>query len=240
MKKVTIHILWLLLACFTFNAHAYELGPTSPGKWGDPTFGTGATITWSLMETSVSCPLPAECPESATTPLSSFLPAGYQAEIQRAFDTWAAVANLTFINVTDGGAALGTETVGNIRIGALNIDDPLGVLAYAYYPPSNGGAWAGDMILDSSENWSIGSSGFDLFSIVLHELGHSLGLDHTDVEEAVMYPYYHGVISGLHADDIAGIQYIYGVAIVPLPMAVWLMLSGMGFLSLLVRRRAAG
>ena len=38
-----------------FSAHAFVLGPTTPGKWGSPVFGTGAVITYSYMPTGVSC-----------------------------------------------------------------------------------------------------------------------------------------------------------------------------------------
>lgn len=34
---------------------AFNLGPTSPGKWGPPAFGTGATVTWSLIPTGTAC-----------------------------------------------------------------------------------------------------------------------------------------------------------------------------------------
>ncbi len=44
----------------------------------------------------------------------------------------------------------------------------------------------------------------------LHEIGHSLGLSHTTVEEAVMYPYFDGYIRPLHPDDKMGIHGIYG------------------------------
>jgi predicted Zn-dependent protease len=47
--------------------------------------------------------------------------------------------------------------------------------------------------------------------VVLHELGHSLGLDHSSDFEAVMYPSYSRSTGTLTQDDINGIQHIYGV-----------------------------
>ena len=45
-----------------------------------------------------------------------------------------------------------------------------------------------------------------------HEFGHSLGLSHSDVEGALMYPWYQNLNedSPLDEDDKRGIQYIYG------------------------------
>ena len=51
-----------------------------------------------------------------------------------------------------------------------------------------------------------------MFTIALHEAGHSLGLDHSVDPDAVMYPFYSGPVTGLHSDDIAGIQSIYDTA----------------------------
>jgi hypothetical protein len=64
------------------------------------------------------------------------------------------------------------------------------------------------MHLDADENWHAGAN-IDLFSVVLHEAGHALGLGHSDRPGAVMYPYYHMVV-GLADDDIAGIRDLYG------------------------------
>ena len=54
--------------------------------------------------------------------------------------------------------------------------------------------------------------GVDLKWLALHELGHSLGLEHSSQKGAIMYPIYSGYHPGLqlHRDDILGIQQLYG------------------------------
>jgi hypothetical protein len=64
------------------------------------------------------------------------------------------------------------------------------------------------MHLNADESWNVGSS-IDLFSVALHEAGHALGLAHTDDPTAVMYPYYK-FHAGLLANDIGGVQALYG------------------------------
>lgn len=48
-----------------------------------------------------------------------------------------------------------------------------------------------------------------------HEFGHALGLDHSNIREALMFPMYRYVEElSLHADDIEGIQYLYGKVLI--------------------------
>ena len=50
----------------------------------------------------------------------------------------------------------------------------------------------------------------NLLSLFTHEVGHALGLDHSAYQDAVMYPTIPFTIDGLHWDDAAGIQALYG------------------------------
>ncbi|XP_038606275.1 matrix metalloproteinase-9 [Tachyglossus aculeatus] len=61
-------------------------------------------------------------------------------------------------------------------------------------------------------------TGYSLFLVAAHEFGHALGLDHTTVREALMFPMY-SYTEGppLHADDVEGIQFLYGPRTEPDP-----------------------
>lgn len=53
--------------------------------------------------------------------------------------------------------------------------------------------------------------GYSLYLVAAHEFGHALGLDHTSVPEALMYPMYRFTEEHpLHRDDVQGIQHLYG------------------------------
>lgn len=82
-----------------------------------------------------------------------------------------------------------------------------GVLAHAYYPED------GRAHFDEDETYTHNTeSGINLLWVATHEFGHSMGLDHTNVRGAIMYPYYTGYVPDmqLHSDDIEGIRYLYG------------------------------
>ena len=77
---------------------------------------------------------------------------------------------------------------------------------------------AGDIHFDDAEIYTIldppqSSGQIKFFWVAVHELGHSLGLSHSDLFGAIMYPFYlhfPGLDFELTQDDVLGIQSIYG------------------------------
>jgi hypothetical protein len=76
-----------------------------------------------------------------------------------------------------------------------------------------------DMALNTSFAWHAGSTSctnqsgkFDAQTVFLHENGHVVGLGHSDVPAAVMYPTYGGARCQLHQDDIDGVSSLYPAA----------------------------
>ena len=134
-----------------------------------------------------------------------------ESESLRAFAEWGRYAPLDF---TPGSGPAAARTIAILFARGAHgdgyaFDGPGKVLAHTFYPaPPNSEPLAGDMHLDDDEDWHTGKI-VDLFTVVLHEAGHALGLGHSDRPGSVMYPYYRQA-AGLTADDIAGIQELYG------------------------------
>ena len=153
-----------------------------------------------------------------TTP--DILPANARASVQKAFRTWQAITRLYFIEVCNANAADIVILWGEGNHGDNFPFDGPGtaqgnILAHAFFPPPNSGALAGDMHFDDFEDWTDlaranGLPPIDLESVALHEIGHSLGLNHTTVANSVMLAIYNGSRRALGSDDIAGIRSIYG------------------------------
>ena len=70
---------------------------------------------------------------------------------------------------------------------------------------------------DSEHLWVIGAvaSGFDVETVALHELGHILGLQHSDVAGSVMFPSVSSNFTkrALTADDLGGIRQLYPASV---------------------------
>ena len=90
------------------------------------------------------------------------------------------------------------------------------ILAHAFRPGADVG---GDVHVREDKVWDFdvsyaedakqGANSF--FAVMLHEIGHTLGLDHSDDLKAVMFFALTGAKPDLSEDDVRGIQHIYGV-----------------------------
>ncbi|XP_077340509.1 collagenase 3-like [Lithobates pipiens] len=130
--------------------------------------------------------------------------------IKRAFDVWSQVTPLTFNQVGNGEADILIQFSRRSHNDGGPFDGPNGVLAHAYFPGSGIG---GDAHFDEDETWTNSRAGFNLFLVAAHELGHSLGLEHSNVPSALMFPTYRYVNTDgyrLPQDDVARIQALYG------------------------------
>nr|KAH0807399.1 hypothetical protein GEV33_015392 [Tenebrio molitor] len=129
-------------------------------------------------------------------------------EIHRAFSVWSKYTDLTF-TPSKGNAHIDIRFESGEHGDGDPFDGPGGTLAHAYFP-----VFGGDAHFDASEKWTINSyRGTNLFQVAAHEFGHSLGLSHSDVRQALMAPFYRGYdpLFELDQDDIQGIQALYGM-----------------------------
>lgn len=132
--------------------------------------------------------------------------------VREAFAIWAAVSPLTFTETSDRASAdieISWER-GNHGDGDP-FDGPGRVLAHATFP----NPFANRQVIlhfDDDERWvNSNSQNVDLLTVAIHEIGHNLGLGHSEDPNAIMFASYRGPSRTLGTDDIAGIQALYGI-----------------------------
>ncbi|KAG8391298.1 hypothetical protein BUALT_Bualt01G0173400 [Buddleja alternifolia] len=124
--------------------------------------------------------------------------------IKDATQQWSNVTNFTFKYIenydhADIKFSFQRRILGDVE----TFDGPSGIWAHAFGPND------GRVHYDGDEKW-VAKGGLDLQTIMLHELGHVLGLGHTSDHDAIMYPIIStGIRKGLGQDDINGIRALY-------------------------------
>lgn len=128
--------------------------------------------------------------------------------VKAAFQLWGNVSSLTFSEAAGDSADIRLAFFdGEHNDGARHaFDGPGGALAHAFFPRR------GEAHFDNAEHWSLNGKGRNLFVVLAHEIGHTLGLQHSPFKNALMSPYYKklGKEYVLNFDDILAIQTLYG------------------------------
>lgn len=129
--------------------------------------------------------------------------------VAKAFAMWSKEIPLQFKRIRLGIADIMIGFARGAHGDNFPFDGPGNVLAHAFGP---GPGLGGDAHFDEDERWTDGSSlGINFLYAATHELGHSLGLDHSSDPTAVMYPTYGDRNDfELSQDDIEAIQKLYG------------------------------
>jgi Matrixin len=151
------------------------------------------------------------------------IPATEQA-LKAALNVWQSVSNqnvtFQYVGIADVQMST-TDHVNSVQWVEKNwqySSHTLGVTQYSYYledPPKMIDA---DIILNGQDyRWAVNNadnrSKIDLQETLIHELGHLLGIAHTSVPNARMYPFITGAPTHkLSRDDKSAARYLYGAA----------------------------
>ncbi|MGH8164343.1 MAG: matrixin family metalloprotease, partial [Rhodanobacteraceae bacterium] len=198
----------LCLSVFAFSprAHGFALEGAS--------WPAGSTITLNMQLGSPSQPLQDGSPtwDAAAGPAPGY---------------WNAVMNsVQFAQVFNSSASQSSgDRQNSVFFSSTVFGDQFGngVLAVTTYLSQNGRIVEADVVFNQNQpfdsyrgNLHFGSDGYaivDIRRVLLHELGHALGLDHPDQHGQQVAAIMNSVVSDtylLTADDIAGVQSLYG------------------------------
>ena len=197
-------VLALTSVLTSFSAQAFVL---SGFKWDSTTPGEGASLTWGFASGGSNCRIGMDSCGGGTV---NNISGDFDSTARDVVNAWSSVADLTFTFTTDADA--------DILIGGHSLDGQSGQLGHAFTSFSvNSGfnqAIRSDIHLDSNDTF-----GSNAFNTLAHEFGHALGLDHVASTDSLMNATIQSGFEGPQADDIAGIQELYGApATAPTPV----------------------
>lgn len=134
---------------------------------------------------------------------------------ERAFQTWSNVSRLNFhMSSTQPDIIISNKrgvhrfTKRRQQVCPYLLDGKGHVLAHAFFPNSNNTPV--EIHMDEDEDWKYNGIGqTDFLGVLIHEIGHTLGIEHSSDKNSIMYAFYNGY-TRLHNDDIAAVQSLYG------------------------------
>ena len=150
------------------------------------------------------------------------VPAGADGEaaVHQAFETWNAAStnvNYEFAGyVTQGVQAFDGKNIVYWVFQSWPYDQNLAAITFRYYDTTDGHLLDADIVFNGDQfTWDVGGADYDIQNSATHEAGHFSGLGHSTDPTATMYASTYADETGkrtLSADDIAGIDAIYGGA----------------------------
>jgi predicted Zn-dependent protease len=173
---------------------------TFGSKWGESqVFGsTGSLVSYSFATQN-------EVDQFGTFD-SFIINKSFQVEITTSLSSWENSADIRFVLVPDSAAV-------DIRFGWRDIDGKGAVLGQATVP-STGGLKSVVVAFDVNEDWFLFGDAptgeIDFSATAIHEIGHAIGIDHSDSQQALMNREYSTTIFGLQPDDVDAALAIYG------------------------------
>lgn len=233
-----------LQAARAFEVFPYQSGDqTLFLKWGDNRAGSpGGIVFWSLIPPGVAgdagfCADACSGFSGATIPVEIAPGAGFEnrsleslgAQIETTLARWSAATGIEFVRITETGTLAINDPsavpplTGDIRIGVFSFASGGGAVGFA--PPPNGGTGAGDALFDASSFYQLAPDDEgqpfdttfapnDFESLLLHELGHAIGLAHPAFDGSCPVMQVAGPCVGRvnrepDADDLAGAAFLY-------------------------------
>jgi hypothetical protein len=132
-------------------------------------------------------------------------------------EAWSAQSRTRFQFAYGGGSAQTTTTNDGVNLVVFRNASNGSAIATTYWWSNSSGIIDADIVFwDAAFRFFSGasgcSSGFYIEDIAAHEFGHALGLGHSTLSGATMYPSVSSCNTSnrtLHADDVAGVEWLY-------------------------------